>query len=94
MANVKNDSVVTLIPIHDILKDQQARRLCADRAGCRQEDRPASDDDSGEQMATQWVIDSDIALTTFTSANAATGSGLTRLRALLQPRHAAGGRAS
>ncbi len=30
--NVKNDTVVTLIPIHDILKGKQARRLCADRA--------------------------------------------------------------
>ena len=38
VANVKNDSVVTLIPIHDILKDKQARRLCAARDGCGQEE--------------------------------------------------------
>jgi hypothetical protein len=37
--NVKNDSVVTLIPIRDLLKEPQARRVCADRAGRRQEAR-------------------------------------------------------
>jgi uncharacterized protein YfaS (alpha-2-macroglobulin family) len=73
--NVKNDSVVTLIPIHDLLKGRKpgAYVLVATDAA----KKPASDDDYGEQMAMQWVVDSDIALTTFTSANAATGSGLT-----------------
>ncbi|HMH65407.1 MAG TPA: alpha-2-macroglobulin, partial [Rhizomicrobium sp.] len=39
--------------------------------------KPANDEDNGKELAMQWVVDSDIALTTFTSANAATGSGLT-----------------
>ncbi len=75
VGNVKNDSVVTLIPIHDLLKGRKpgAYVLVATDAA----KKPASDDDYGEQMAMQWVVDSDIALTTFTSANAATGSGLT-----------------
>jgi uncharacterized protein YfaS (alpha-2-macroglobulin family) len=73
--NIKNDSVVTLIPIHDLLKGRKpgAYVLVATDAA----KKPASEDDYGEQMAMQWVVDSDIALTTFTSANAATGSGLT-----------------
>jgi uncharacterized protein YfaS (alpha-2-macroglobulin family) len=73
--NVKNDSVVTLIPIHDLLKGRKpgAYVLVATDAA----KKPASEEDYGEQMAMQWVVDSDIALTTFTSANAATGSGLT-----------------
>ncbi len=90
--NVKNDSVVTLIPIHDVLKNRKpgAYVLIAQDAA----KKPASEDDySGDQLATQWVVDSDIALTSFTSANAACpGRGPQRLRALLQPRHAACGR--
>lgn len=73
--NVKNDSVVTLIPIHTILKDRKpgAYVLIAQDAA----KKPDSEDDySGGQLATQWVVDSDIALTTFTSANAASGAGL------------------
>jgi uncharacterized protein YfaS (alpha-2-macroglobulin family) len=74
--NIKNDSVVTLIPIHDILKNQKpgAYVLVATDAA----KKPAADDEYGsDQMATQWVVDSDISLTTFTSASAASGSGLT-----------------
>ena len=84
VANVKNDTVVTLIPIHDVLKNKQARRLCADRLRRQQEEQRRFDEDydSGE-MAVQWVVDSDIALTTFKGAG-----GLDRVRALLCQRHA------
>ncbi len=69
VANVKNATVVTLFPIKQILKDRKpgAYVLVADNAA-----KPASGseneyDSSG--MAAQWVIDSDIALTTFEGAN-------------------------
>jgi uncharacterized protein YfaS (alpha-2-macroglobulin family) len=73
--NGKNDSVVTLIPIHDLLKGKKpgAYVVVAQDAA----KKPANDDDTSNQLAMQWVVDSDIALTTFASANAATGSGLT-----------------
>ena len=74
--NVKNDSVVTLVPIRDLLKDRKpgAYVLIAQDAA----KKPASENDySGEQMAMQWVVDSDIALTSFTSANVSSGAGLT-----------------
>jgi uncharacterized protein YfaS (alpha-2-macroglobulin family) len=72
--NVKNDSVVTLIPIHDLLKGKKpgAYVVVAQDAA----KKPTSDDDNSGELAMQWVVDSDIALTTFTSANAAIGSGL------------------
>ncbi|MDE2350537.1 MAG: alpha-2-macroglobulin family protein [Alphaproteobacteria bacterium] len=72
VAGVKNASVVTLIPIKQILKDRKpgAYVLVADNAA-----KPVagSDDeyDSGG-MAAQWVVDSDIALTTFEGANGLT----------------------
>ena len=71
--NVKNDSVTTLIPIHDLLKGKKpgAYVLVASDAAKKK------DENNSEQMAAQWVVDSDMALTSFTSANAATGSGLT-----------------
>lgn len=72
--NIKNDSVVTLIPIHDLLKGAKPGAyviLAQDAAK-----KPANEEDFGQQLAVQWVVDSDIALTTFTSANAAGGSGL------------------
>jgi alpha-2-macroglobulin len=62
---VKNDSVVTLIPINQILKDKLpgAYVLIA-------KDAAKADDDTHESgsIAAQWVIDSDIALTTFKGA--------------------------
>ncbi|HWA30285.1 MAG TPA: MG2 domain-containing protein, partial [Rhizomicrobium sp.] len=69
VANVKNDSVVTLIPIRDILKGKPpgAYVLVAQDAAKAKADN--SDDDYSEQMATQWVIDSDISITTFQGAN-------------------------
>ena len=73
--NVKNDSVVTLIPIHELLKGHKpgAYVVVAQDAA----KKPSNDDDNSGQLAMQWVVDSDLALTTFTRANAATGSGLT-----------------
>jgi uncharacterized protein YfaS (alpha-2-macroglobulin family) len=73
--NVKNDSVVTLIPIHDLIKGQKpgAYVIVAQDAARK----PANDEDNSGQLAMQWVVDSDMALTSFTSANAAAGSGLT-----------------
>jgi uncharacterized protein YfaS (alpha-2-macroglobulin family) len=74
VANVKNDSVVTLVPIHDILKGKKpgAYVLVATDAA-----KKVSDDDYGAQMATQWVVDSDISLTSFTADRASAGTGLT-----------------
>ena len=72
---VKNDSVVTLIPIRDLLKNRKpgAYVLIVQDAA----KKPANEEEySSEQMAMQWVVDSDIALTSFTSANAASGAGL------------------
>jgi uncharacterized protein YfaS (alpha-2-macroglobulin family) len=75
VANVRNDAVVTLIPLHDILKNRKpgAYVLIASDAAKKSgnEDR-----DLGRQMAAQWVIDSDIALTSFQSANPPPGAGL------------------
>ena len=73
--NIKNDTVTTLIPIHDILKGRKPGAYVVVATDAAK--KPASDDDYGEQMAMQWVVDSDMALTSFTSASAATGSGLT-----------------
>ena len=71
VTNVKNDTVVTLIPINEILKDKKpgAYVLMAMDAPKKTDDD--SDYDS-DDIAAQWVIDSDIALTTFQGA-----SGLT-----------------
>ncbi|HWA03779.1 MAG TPA: alpha-2-macroglobulin [Rhizomicrobium sp.] len=65
---VKNDSVVTLIPIRSILKDGKpgAYVLMA-----MDENRKHTDDSDyydSDSIATQWVIDSDMALTTFQGA--------------------------
>jgi alpha-2-macroglobulin len=70
VANVKNDSVVTLVPIHDILKDKPpgAYVLVAMDAA---QDATKDYYDEGT-IATQWVIDSDIALTTFQGASGMT----------------------
>jgi alpha-2-macroglobulin len=64
---VKNDSVVTLIPINTILKDKKPGAyvlLAMDAQKKTDEDNSYESDD----IATQWVIDSDIALTTFRGA--------------------------
>jgi uncharacterized protein YfaS (alpha-2-macroglobulin family) len=70
VANVKNDSVVTLIPIRDILKGKPPGAyvlMAADSAKPKTDDS-SGDDDSGS-VAAQWVIDSDISLTTFQGTN-------------------------
>jgi uncharacterized protein YfaS (alpha-2-macroglobulin family) len=69
--NVKNDNVVTLIPINQILKDKQpgAYVLIAKDAAKSDNDSDINGDTS---VAAQWVVDSDVALTTFKGA-----SGLT-----------------
>ncbi len=74
VANVKNDSIVTLVPIHDILKGKKpgAYVLVATDAA-----KKTGDDDYGVRMATQWVVDSDISLTSFTADRASAGTGLT-----------------
>jgi uncharacterized protein YfaS (alpha-2-macroglobulin family) len=68
---VKNDAVVTLIPINDILRDKKPGAyvlLAMDAAKKTDQDNYYYDD----SIATQWIVDSDIALTTFQGA-----SGLT-----------------
>ncbi len=78
--NVKNDTVITQIPIHDLLKSRKPGAyvlVASDAAQKKPEGTTDSDYDYGSRMATQWVIDSDMALTSFQSAGAASGSGLT-----------------
>jgi uncharacterized protein YfaS (alpha-2-macroglobulin family) len=67
---VKNDSVVTLIPINQILKDKKPGAyvlLAMDASKKTDEENYDSED-----IATQWVVDSDIALTTFKGASGMT----------------------
>src|SRR5215469_2374132 len=68
VANVKNDSVVTLIPIRQILKNKQpgAYVLIARDAATAKDD---TDSEDNTERAAQWVIDSDIGLTTFQGAD-------------------------
>ena len=68
--DIKNDSVVTLIPIHDLLKNKQpgVYVLIATDANKKTD----SDDEEFGEMAVQWVVDSDIALTTFNGAGGLT----------------------
>ncbi len=67
VANVKNDSVVTLIPIRDILKSDKpgAYVLLASDAAKKKD---ADEGYSSEELAAQWVIASDIAVTSFQGA--------------------------
>jgi len=70
VANVKNDTVVTLIPIRNILnaKKPGAYVLVAEDAAKAQSESDEDEYESGG-MAAQWVIDSDIAITTFQGAS-------------------------
>ena len=70
VANVKNDSVVTLVPIHDILKGKPpgAYVLIA-MDGAQDETKDYYEEGT---IAAQWVVDSDIALTTFQGTNGLT----------------------
>src|SRR5215471_9501576 len=67
VAMVKNDTVVTLIPINQILKDKQpgAYVLIAKDAAKKDDESGADEYNTSNEIAAQWVIDSDIALTTF-----------------------------
>jgi uncharacterized protein YfaS (alpha-2-macroglobulin family) len=69
VANVKNDTIVTLIPIRNILnaKKPGAYVLVAEDAAKAQSADSEDEYESGG-MAAQWVIDSDIAITTFQGA--------------------------
>ncbi|HEY1613940.1 MAG TPA: alpha-2-macroglobulin [Rhizomicrobium sp.] len=75
VGGVKNDSVVTLFPIRDILKNRKpgAYVLVARDASKAEatQDSSQSDEGGGDsgELATQWVIASDIALTTFQGTN-------------------------
>ncbi|MDE2133460.1 MAG: alpha-2-macroglobulin family protein [Alphaproteobacteria bacterium] len=72
--NIKNDSVVTLIPIHDILKNRKpgAYVLIASDANKKGNGDSEDEDSSSGETAVQWVVDSDIALTTFNGAGGLT----------------------
>ena len=69
--NIKNDTVVTLMPIRDLLKGKPPGAyvlLAQDWAKANA--KPSGDEDEySEQLASQWVIDSDMAITTFKGAN-------------------------
>ncbi|HJW41428.1 MAG TPA: MG2 domain-containing protein, partial [Rhizomicrobium sp.] len=84
VANVKNDSVVTLIPIHDILKGKPpgAYVLIA-MDGAQDETKDYYEEGS---ISAQWVVDSDVALTSFQGA-----SGLTVFARSYASAHPMGG---
>jgi len=69
--NVKNDSVVTLIPIDTLLKNRKPGVYVLIASDAAKKSSADSDEDSGD-MAVQWVVDSDIALTTFNGAGGLT----------------------
>src|SRR5262249_40393819 len=76
VASVKNDNVVTLIPLRDLLKGQKPGAFVLVAGDAAKKKTSNDEEDYGSQFATQWVIDSDIALTSFTSASPSTGAGL------------------
>jgi hypothetical protein len=84
VATVKNDSVTTLIPIHDILKGKPpgAYVLIA-MDGAQDETKDYYEEGA---IASQWVVDSDIALTSFQGA-----SGLTVFARSYASAHPMGG---
>ena len=61
--NVKNDSVVTLIPIHDLLKGKPPGAYVLVAMDAAQDE--SKDYYEEGTIASQWIVDSDIALTTF-----------------------------
>ena len=74
VANVKNDTVVTLIPIDQVLKNRKpgAYVLIAWDANKKIDTENEDNDWQSGEMAEQWVVDSDMALTTFKGANGLT----------------------
>src|SRR6185312_16073626 len=69
---VKNDSVVTLIPINQILKDKKPGAYVLLAMDALKKKDNGEDYYDSEDIATQWVIDSDTALTSFRGANGMT----------------------
>lgn len=67
VANVKNDSVVTLVPIREILKGKAPGAYVLVAMDATKDSDQAYYDDA--TIAAQWVVDSDIALTSFQGAN-------------------------
>ena len=70
--NVKNDTVVTLIPIHDLLKNRKPGAYVLIASDAKKKATSDEDDYQSGEMAVQWVVDSDIALTTFNGAGGLT----------------------
>ena len=72
VANVKNDTVVTLVPIEKLLKNKKpgAYVLIASDAAYKPKTSGDGEEeyDYSHQFAVQWVVDSDMALTTFKGA--------------------------
>jgi uncharacterized protein YfaS (alpha-2-macroglobulin family) len=69
--NVKNDSVVTQIPIDTVLKDRKPGAYVLIASDAAKKPVEEGEYDSSE-FAVQWVIDSDMALTTFKGATGLT----------------------
>ena len=69
---VKNDSVVTLIPINQILKDKKPGAYVLLAMDALKKKDNGDDYYESDDIATQWVIDSDTALTSFRGANGMT----------------------
>jgi len=65
VAGTKNDSVVTLIPIRDILKGKPPGAYVLLASDAAKKANADSGDEDSDEKASQWVIDSDIGLTTF-----------------------------
>ncbi|MGC9952974.1 MAG: alpha-2-macroglobulin [Rhizomicrobium sp.] len=73
VGNVKNDSVVTLVPIHDVLKNRKPGAYVLIATDANKKSGGDSDNEYGSgEIAVQWVVDSDIALTTFNGAGGLT----------------------
>ncbi len=84
-ANVKNDSVTTLVPINDILKGKPPGAYVLIAMDAAQDETKDYYDEG--TIAAQWVVDSDIALTTFQG----TASGLTVFARSYATAHPMGG---
>ncbi|MBI3676033.1 MAG: alpha-2-macroglobulin family protein [Proteobacteria bacterium] len=67
--DVKNESVVTLIPIRDILKDKKPGAYVLIAMDAAKKKTDDTGEDTSDEMAAQWVIASDISVTTFVGAN-------------------------
>jgi uncharacterized protein YfaS (alpha-2-macroglobulin family) len=70
--NIKNDTVVTLIPIRDILKGKPPGAYVLIAQDWAKANAKGNDEETSESLASQWVIDSDTAITTFKGAGGLT----------------------